>query len=263
MRILLATYWYLPHVGGVDAYIRILQQRLSRLGHQVDVLAHHPHMTKIYMPNTGETLSKYKIKDVVYEKVYDYYERHLPHVDPWIRWREIERYVYELAAASFQLDRYDLIHTQDIISTRAIHRVKPPQVSHVATIHGLLANEHIIAGDIESKASLRWRYVSAEERYGATSADTTILPARWLLRELNAEFGVTADSVRIVAYGMEIEQFLAKARKAPEGLEIRPDRKYILCPARLVPVKGHQYLSVLTHELLGCGFQGRESGPVK
>lgn len=242
MNILLATYWYLPHVGGVDVYVNILRKRYEQMGHRVDVLAHHPHMEKIYMQNTGETVEKSGLKDLVYEKVYEYYETHFPHVDPWIRWREIERYVFELAALYFGLNHYDLIHTQDIISTRAIHRVKPRHVKHVATIHGLLANEHVIAGDIGSKDSLAWKYAAAEEYYGSTSADGTILPTQWLHGELTHNFQVPQRNLHIIPYGMDIDDFLSKSVLEPEGVTLLPDKKYLICPARLVPVKGHQYL---------------------
>ncbi len=242
VNVLLATYWYIPHVGGVDTYIGLLKKRFEKLGHHVDILAHHPDMTKIYMVNTGETLEKSKIKDIVYDKVYEYYEKNFPRVDEWIRWREIERYTYELASVAFGLRRYDIIHTQDIVSTRAIHRVKPPNVRHVATIHGLLASEHIIAGDIESKESLKWSFVSAEERYGAVSADETILPTEWLLRELTGNFGVPHRGLHVIPYGMDSARFLRANKEEPRDVTIDPKQKYIVCPARLTPVKGHQYL---------------------
>lgn len=124
MNILLTTYFYLPHVGGVSTYVDTLKRELERLGHRVDVFAHHPDMQHYYMPNNGRTLVKSKVKDRIYEKMYAYYEQQMKHVDPWIRWRDIERYCFEAAASIFGLQKYDLIHTQDIVSTRALWRVK-------------------------------------------------------------------------------------------------------------------------------------------
>lgn len=246
MRILMATYWYLPHVGGVNTYVNVLRKELLKQGHQVDVLAHDTERNEnIYLLNSGKYIKKDKVKDLVYKKVYDYYERYQPYVEPWVRWREIERYTYELCASLFNLDQYDLIHTQDIISTRAISRVKPVGVAHVATIHGLLATEHIIAGDITSKKSLPWAYVCAEEYYGATSADQTILPTHWLKKMLmRKSFGVPDDRLTVIPYGMEVANFLAKA-KSPTYEYIpftEPNKTILICPARLVPVKGHRYL---------------------
>ncbi|WP_026174228.1 glycosyltransferase family 4 protein [Effusibacillus pohliae] len=241
MRILLATYWYLPHVGGVSTYAYGLKRRLEQMGHQVDMFAHHPDMDKYYMPNNGRFLDKPKVKDVIYEKVLAFYNKYLPQVDPWIRWRDIERYSFEVAAAVFGLTKYDVIHTQDIVSTRALWRVKPPSIPLVATIHGCLATEFLVSGEVTGKETLPWHYVAAEEYYGATSSNITIVPTQWLKNLMVSEFNVPAQHVTVVPYGMDIPAFLKKMERG--GKSYTPSGKYILaCPARLVPVKGHEHL---------------------
>lgn len=40
MKILLATYWIVPHVGGVWNYMNQLKKRLEVLGHEVDLLGY-------------------------------------------------------------------------------------------------------------------------------------------------------------------------------------------------------------------------------
>lgn len=141
-------------------------------------------MAHYYLVDGNKKINKWKIKNLVYDQVIRFYQKYLAHVDPWVRYRDVERYCYELAAALFDLDQYDIIHTQDIISTRALSRVKPSRTALVATIHGLLAKEHMIAGDIESKDSLAWKYVADEEYYGCVSANAAILPTEWLRREM-------------------------------------------------------------------------------
>lgn len=243
LKILFATYWFLPHVGGVNEYVNLLKQELEKEGHQVDILAHHPDMVHYYLVNTNYRFNKMKTKGVIYEKVNQFYQRYLPHVEPWVRFRDIERYTMELCSVLFDLDQYDLIHTQDIISTRALWRVKPKHVPLVATIHGLLANEHIIAGNIPSKDSIHWQYVSDEEYYGATSSNRTILPTNWLLQELTKGFNVPQDHTTIIPYGMDIESFKTRYEKPNEFDHRKTVERWIfLCPARLVPVKGHTVL---------------------
>jgi glycosyltransferase involved in cell wall biosynthesis len=252
VRILIATYWYLPHVGGVNTYVDVLRKELMNAGHQVDVLAHHPDMQKYYIVHSGRYLVKEKIKQAVYNNVLTYYQRHQPYVDPWVCWREIERYSFELAAVAFDLKQYDVIHTQDIISTRAIARVKPPNVPLVATIHGLLATEHVIAGDIKSKNSIPWKYVCKEEYFGATSADKTIVPTNWLKKQLtHPDYGVPANILHTIPYGMDIDHFLQRYNSPTYAYvpEVPPGTTVLLCPARLVPVKGHRYLLQAIHKL--------------
>lgn len=243
LRILIVTYWYLPHVGGVDVYVRLLKKELEQLGHTVDVLAHHPDMAHYYLTDGSHVEDKWPIKEVVYERLMPLYQKYLPHIQPWVRYREIERYCFELAASLFHLKQYDLIHTQDIISTRALSRVKPASTALVATIHGLLAKEHVYAGDITSKESLAWKYVADEEYYGCTSADATIVPTEWLVREME-QFAVPSEALCVLPYGMDIAGFLKRTREVPvlTQAEYQEGVPVISCPARLVPVKGHRVL---------------------
>ncbi|WP_199623722.1 glycosyltransferase [Paenibacillus alkalitolerans] len=241
LKILFATYWYLPHVGGVDLYVRMLKNQLEKAGHHVDVLAHHPDMVHYYLVNGGKKVEKWQIKRIIYDKMMRFYQRHMPHVDPWVRYRDIERYSFEAAALLFDLDQYDIIHTQDIISTRAISRVKPQTNALVATIHGLLAKEYLIYGSVESKESTAWKYVSAEEYYGCVSADATIVPTDWLRREM-AEFEVPASQLAVIPYGMNIPEFERESAKPLSDVPEKKSAITISCPARMVPVKGHRTL---------------------
>ncbi len=249
MKILFATYWYLPHVGGVHNYVEELSQHLTRQGHHVDILAHHPDMQKIWMMSTGRYIDKAKIKDYVYEQVLGFFHHELPLVDPWVRWREIERYVFELCATLLGVNNYDLIHTQDIVSTRAIARIKPAHVHHVATIHGILASEYLLSGEIKSQDTISYAYAKAEEYFGFTSADQTIIPSHWVEDQVTSGFGVPKGTLTHIPYGIDIERLHRQSRQRPDPLPGNTaGNTIILCPARLVPVKGHQYLfTALTH----------------
>lgn len=231
----------MPHVGGLSAYVNVLKQELESRGHQVDVFAHHPDMNKYYMSNNGRFLDKAKIKDPIYDKIYGYYETHMKHVDPWIRWRDIERYTFEAAAAAFDLTKYDLIHTQDIVSTRALWRVKPKSTPLIATIHGCLAEEFLYTGEITKKDALKWKFVAAEEFYGCMSSNRTIVPTQWLKNLYVSKFGVAESKFEVIPYGIDIKAFQNKLNQRIHS-SVREDLKIIICPARLVPIKGHKYL---------------------
>lgn len=254
MRILFATYWSIPKEGRLNRYLNLLKKELEQHGHQVDILAHHPGMQQIYMQSDcrrdefardliGLSVDKPKIKNVIYSEVYGYYQKYLPHVHPWIRWREIERYTFELAVSLFDLEQYDLIHTHDIVSTRALWRVKPEYVSLVYQNHGILANDHLSKGEIASKASLRWKYAVAEEFQGALSSDQTIVPSRRAQKELHEKFGVPVEKGTIIPYGMDVDSFVEWLQYEPyPAVEKSPNTFVISCPANLVPEKGHQTL---------------------
>jgi glycosyltransferase involved in cell wall biosynthesis len=264
LKILHVCYFELPHYGGLSRYVYTLKKELEDHGHQVDILSHHPGMTKIYkynyVPNefgwnlTGAEIDKSvglrpeqpTIKDVIDHQVYRYYENELPHVDPRIRWREIERYTFEIAAALLNLNEYDLIHTHDILSTRALWRVKPKHIPLVATIHGILATEYLNSGEITSKDSLNWKYAVAEEYYGHLSTDTTIVPTNWQKIQLSTLYGVPAEKIKVIPYGMNLDPFLTQLKHEPyphlKEEQKNPGKLVIACPARLVPEKDHKTL---------------------
>ena len=251
-------------MGGVNQYIETLKKELEENGHKVDILSHHPGMLTLYKHSytknqfgwniQGSEIDKsinaysdrYTIKDVINSQVYQYYKKHLPHVEPMIRWREIERYTYEVAAALLDLSGYDIIHTHDILSTRAIWNVKPKHIPLVATIHGILATEYINAGDIKSVDSLRWKYAATEEFYGHMSTDATIVPTQWQRNQLSAHYHVPSEKINVIPYGMDLIPFLKKVKYAPypplKEHQKKSNQIVIACPARLVPEKDHQTL---------------------
>jgi glycosyltransferase involved in cell wall biosynthesis len=264
LKILFVCYFELPHYGGLSRYVYTLKKELEDHGHHVDILAHHPGMNKIYkfnyIPNefgwnlVGAEIDKTvndhpehpSIKDVIDHQVFRYYENELPHVDPRIRWREIERYTFEVAAALLNLNDYDLIHTHDILSTRALWRVKPKDTPLVATIHGILATEYINSGEITDKDSLNWKYAVTEEYYGHLSTDATIVPTNWQKTQLSTHYGIPAEKINVIPYGMNLDPFLKQLKHEPyphlKEEQKNPGKIVLACPARLVPEKDHKTL---------------------
>lgn len=264
MKILFVCYFELPHYGGLSQYVYTLKKELEDHGHHVDILSHHQGMNKIYkfnyIPNDfgwslfGAEIDKttrtqkdhFSIKDVIDQQVFQFYENELSHVDPRIRWREIERYTFEVAAALLNVNDYDLIHTHDVLSTRALWRVKPKDTPLVATIHGILATEYINSGEITDMDSLDWKYAVAEEYYGHMSTDATIVPTNWQREQLSTHYGVPAEKLNVIPYGMNVDPFLDQLNSLPyphlKENQKHPKKTVIACPARLVPEKDHKTL---------------------
>ena len=244
LKILLACYWPLPHLGGVWPYMLQIKNRLERLGHDVDLFGNGPDIAKYYMVYQNREVPKTEILPMLKAK--------LPpgsfpalHTDPWIFSVETDRYCMELSAASFGLSKYDVIHCQDVISALALSRVKSPHTGLVASVHGSLAREVMLSLENDPEVNINlspiWKYYKTIEYLGATAGDITITSTRWMANLLIRDFGVPNKQLRTFPYGLDDEKFLAAASLGtafpkPAG------KKVLICPARLVYIKGLQHL---------------------
>ncbi|MGG4013392.1 glycosyltransferase [Bacillus smithii] len=182
MKILLATYWAVPHVGGVWGYMKQLKEKLVSLGHEVDLLGYSENNEYVYIVNEDRRLEKDKVLPLLNAKLNEQVYPAI-HINSLIKSTEFQRYFFELAAAYLGLDKYDVIHTQDVISTASIQRVRPKGPALVATLHGCVAHEirHQLTTIHKSPTSHMARaYFDELERTGASSAEYTIVSNNWL-----------------------------------------------------------------------------------
>jgi glycosyltransferase involved in cell wall biosynthesis len=245
LKILLATFWKHPVIGGSAMYINQLKQGLERRGHKVDILAKHPSLNRYYLVDTNQFV---EINDI--QKVVNRCMNHLfSKQDLFYKNNEMNYYCFELAASYLNLENYDLIHTQDIFSTRLLSRVKPKRTPLVASIHGCIATEFLIQKRnpsvkkqvINNRNDSDWRYMSWQEHIGAASSDITIVATKWLKDLLINDFGVEEQQLTIIPYALDINEFTKKMGETPPVFA-SPGKTVIVCPARLAFIKGHNTL---------------------
>jgi glycosyltransferase involved in cell wall biosynthesis len=243
MKILLATYWSIPHVGGVWHYMTQLKEKLESYGHEVDILGYDKSNSNVTVINKGLVLPRDKIAPLINA---NFTKENYPamYANPLVKWTEIQRYVYELSAAYFGVKDYDIIHTQDVLSTVAMNRVKDPNTPLIATLHGSVAHEirrQLKTVHKSDTAYLARAYYDDLERDGAISADTTIVCNQWLQNMLTNEFNVPSQQLKVLHYGFDTENFIKKLREKPM-LEAPKGKKVIIYTGRLVELKGVNYL---------------------
>lgn len=247
MRILLATYFISPHVGGVWQIMTQLKKRLESAGHQVDLFASGPDHQSFHMPCSGRSLLKELIRPLLATKINAALYPDVAN-DPWIHYLELESLQMELAAAYFGVDQYDVIHTQDIFSTRAFSRVKPAKTPLIASIHGSVAEEyrlHFIQQGEDLASSIKWDYHVIYENIGASSSNVTTTSNYWLKHKLVHEFSVPDEKIRVFPYGYDVGTFTQKMME-PSSITRPPGLKIIFFAGRLVAIKGvHILLSAL------------------
>lgn len=239
MKILLATYWSFPHTGGISTYLNALKSGLESMGHQVDVFAHGPHKRSLRLSDGSFHFQKAAFAARVRHSVEAYCRRHAPRATQFMRGREVERYTMELAASRLDLGRYDVIHTQDVIATCALARVRPRRVPVVATIHSPLVRETQLGTTLGRFAR---QYTALEEKLGLISAQRIILPSQWLKRTLVRDYRLSPNAFVVIHNGVDVAHYHQLATQPPLRVPPPGRRPVILCPARLTRVKGHDYL---------------------
>jgi glycosyltransferase involved in cell wall biosynthesis len=241
MKILLATYWVLPHLGGVWPFMNQLKAKLESLGHEVDILGNgnDSNSSFIQIINENRTLSKGHFLHFLDTKLSSAFFPALRD-NQWVYHAELERYCYELASAYLGLDKYDVIHTQDVISAQSICRVKPPKTPLVTHIHGSVASEVQLYLENRNGTpgdSTVSTYYKSIERNGAIFPDVAITANNWLKNILKTEFDVPDEQVRVFQYGLNTADFL-KQMQGYTPVERPVGKKVIIFTGRIVEIKG-------------------------
>lgn len=250
IKILLATYWLIPHVGGCWKFMSEVAKGLEALGHEVDLLGNSPDYDKFHIINKGLELSKSHLKPMLDAKLSaPRYQEVLK--DPYIRLYEYDRYVMELSAAYFGLGGYDIIHTQDIFSARALSRVKPAGTPLITHLHGSVmkelhnyyrTNPHLQINE----QSNPWKYFSSAEYHAAMSAYPVITANHWQKNNLVTELNIPEERIKVFQYGIDEAKFWSDASAYCE-IQKPVGKKVIIFPARLVFVKGIDVLITALH----------------
>jgi len=243
LKILLATYWPIPHLGGVWNYMEQLKKKLEQIGHEVDLMGYDEANTDIHMVNNHRKIEREKILPLLKAKMNP---NNYPaiYANKLVEYTEFQRYVFELGAAYLGLEKYDIIHTQDVLSTTCMHRVKPPKTPLIATLHGSVAHEirHQLTTIHKSANSYIARaYYDELEKIGASSADITIVANNWLKDILTSEFEVPNEQVKVLHYGFDTENFVKKMKKKSPIIKPK-DKKVIIFSGRLTELKGVHHL---------------------
>lgn len=244
MRILLATYWHVPHLGGVWSYMTQLRDKLQAEGHEVDLLGYGDEAgSYVHIVNKNQRLQTNKLLPLV-QTMLNAKDFPVLHDNDLVRFTEFRRYAFELAVAYFGLESYDVINTQDVVSTACINRIRPRKPALVATLHGSVAHEVRLQLKTVHKSptsQLARKYFDRLERTGSSAAEYTVVANQWLRNILTGEFLVPEHKIKVLHYGYDIDSFNKRIKMKTDI--VRPkNKKVIMYAGRLVELKGVQHL---------------------
>lgn len=239
MKILLSTLYSYPQKGGLGTYIKELAKELTRQGHQVDIFACHPSYTGYYMVQ-GRLVRTEQVRQGLYQTHPELNPQDTS-LDPWIWGRELEFHTFARAVSGFDLTQYDVVHTQDVFSTRALVELLGPHKPIVQTLHGSIAYDmRMIQGD-QVVGTDRWKYAAAAELSAVEASRVTITPSKWLKGLLVETSHVPEDHVKVIPNGIDVPAFLRIMTMPSPGRD-SPRTQVITCIGHLSDLKGQQYL---------------------
>jgi glycosyltransferase involved in cell wall biosynthesis len=241
MKILLATFFVIPHLGGVWNYMQQLRSKLTSLGHEVDLLGTGKDQDFIYIVNKNEkyfcdensTPLEHKKKN----SISNYNDN-----DFFVKRYQSLIAFYEASIKKLDLNQYDLIHTQDVFSTGIVSRIRSNKIALVASLHGSVAHElkyfHIKKSPTSEVA---YKYFDQIEFEGASSAEFTIVANKWLKNKLTLEYKVPEKNIKVIHYGYDSDSLYNKL-KIQSSISSPNGKKVIIYFGRLVELKGVHYL---------------------
>jgi glycosyltransferase involved in cell wall biosynthesis len=226
MRILIATFWDYPNIGGLQNYITTLKAGLEDFGHSVDIIAPN-HFSK-------EVTGRLRREFTEYFK--QFYIKRYGHYSEKIVYNDCNLYIYEMMLKDMNLEQYDIFHAQDRFTANALGRLnRLYQKPLFFTPHGFMTHSKLKFNLIK-KGSLEEVYFLSIDKQAIESCSHMVILCeafRPILKKIGAE-----DSKMTTVYtGIE---FWAENNKQTD-IKVK-DRTVITCISRLGPRKGHKYL---------------------
>ncbi|MBU5350608.1 glycosyltransferase family 4 protein [Paenibacillus lautus] len=237
MKILLTTIYAYPPRGGLGKYMHELKRGLEKGGHEVEILARH-HGEYYLTKSNGRFLVKIKKSNSrensllssvwVGKKGLKYFKK-----------IQDETKKYFDAVRSIDLNQYQVIHAQEIISASVLNVYTPRSTPVILTLHGCVTAEYYYYGFIKPGSS-GWNLLSSFESMVIQQCDKTIVPSRWLL-DVCQKCGIPTGNIQVISNGIDIQAFRRQMNKKT-GLSSSSKEKIIICTGRLEKVKGQHVL---------------------
>ncbi|MCM3186979.1 glycosyltransferase family 4 protein [Priestia megaterium] len=223
--ILIATFWSFPHVGGLSNYIATLSKGLKSQGHKVDIIS--PNQFPISKVKQFREIATPNLKYFFTKRYGNYNDRILNHK------RLI--YVYEKMLETIDLEKYDILHAQDLFTANILGRFNEFYNKPLFyTPHGMFTSNRL-KFNIIKKGSLEEAYFTELESKAIEYASHIIVLSD-SFREPLIKLGAKNRNITTVITGID---YPVNQR---EGKEKNSQKLVITCVARLGPRKGHNYL---------------------
>ncbi|MFE0625054.1 glycosyltransferase family 4 protein [Priestia aryabhattai] len=223
--ILIATFWSFPHVGGLSNYIATLSKGLKRQGHKVDIIS----------PNQFSTSKVKRFREIVTPNLKHFFTKRYGSYNDRILNHKRLIYVYEKMLETVDLERYDILHAQDLFTANILGRFNEIYGKPLFyTPHGMFTSNRL-KFNIIKKGSVEEAYFTELESKAIEYASHIIVLSD-SFREPLIKLGAKNRNITTVITGID---YPVNQRQEKETSS---KKLVITCVARLGPRKGHNHL---------------------
>ncbi len=223
--ILIATFWSFPHVGGLSNYIATLSKGLKSQGHKVDIIS----------PNQFSTSKVKQFREMVTPNLKHFFTKRYGSYNDRILNHKRLIYVYEKMLETIDLEKYDILHAQDLFTANILGRFNEFYNKPLFyTPHGMFTSNRL-RFNIIKKGSVEEAYFTELENKAIQYASHIIVLSD-SFREPLIKLGAKSKNITTVITGIDYPD------NQREKLETSPSNLVITCVARLGPRKGHNHL---------------------
>ncbi|MGD6847859.1 glycosyltransferase family 4 protein [Rossellomorea aquimaris] len=235
LSILIATFWDYPHTGGLSNYITTLREGLRSLGHKVDVIA----------PNQFSQVNVEKLREVIVPELKTFFEQRYGSYTSKIIQSCRLLYIYEQMMKSVKLEKYDILHAQDLFTANILGRFNEDLGKPLLfTPHGMFTFSRVKFSRIEKGSVEEVYYKEIEKKAIEYATHMVILSDSF--RDPLSSLGAKPVKLTTVNTGVD---FKTIERGKTSGKIV------ISCIARLGPRKGHSDLFNALSRINGTSSQ--------
>jgi glycosyltransferase involved in cell wall biosynthesis len=229
LSILIATFWDYPHTGGLSNYITTLKAGLQDLGHKVDV----------FSPNQFPAVTVEALREAVVPQLKTLFQNRYGTYTSKIIQSSRLLYIYEQMLESIKLEKYDILHAQDLFTANILGRFNENLGKPLLfTPHGMFTFSRVKFNRIARGSEEETYYMEIEKK--AIEYATHIVILSDSFREPLSQLGAHPSKLTTVNTGID---FPPISRNGKKGKVI------ISCVARLGPRKGHSDLFLALSKL--------------
>ncbi|MGP4077628.1 glycosyltransferase family 4 protein [Halobacillus sp. K22] len=235
LSILIATFWDYPHTGGLSNYITTLREGLRSLGHKVDVIA----------PNQFSKMEVDKLREVIAPELKTFFKHRYGSYTSKIIQSCRLLYIYEQMMKSVKLEKYDILHAQDLFTANILGRFNEDLGKPLLfTPHGMFTFSRVKFNRIEKGSVDEVYYKEIEKKAIEYATHMVILSDSF--RDPLSSLGAKPANLTTINTGID---FKTVDRGKTSGKIV------ISCIARLGPRKGHSDLFNALSRLKGISHQ--------